>query len=86
MESVDKLEVIISPNPMRDPLNLELTNPFDDDTAIKIFDLTGQLFTADRLVEEELIKTVSLDGIDPGTYILQINSEHQMLTRKIVIS
>jgi hypothetical protein len=72
--------ISIYPNPTNHHLNINIENNMQ--SLVRIFDLTGKV-----LIEKHFIKHVQIytESISSGTYLMQINNNNEIITRKIII-
>jgi len=71
-------ETSIFPNPFKDELNIHTNN--NDEFTISIFDINGKL-----LVNEIVNKNIKLNTkLNSGVYLLEIKSEKESYTKKII--
>lgn len=70
----------VYPNPVHDKLFI---NNVDDLIGYSIFDYTGKLINTEGVLRNEttIIKT---EGIKPGIYFLQLNTQNGFITKKII--
>jgi hypothetical protein len=74
--------VLLYPNPVNDMLNIDLKESLQGAVTMKVVSTEGQL-----LLQQELTGTrsqVSLSGITPGLYFVQLEGKDISLVRKIV--
>lgn len=70
----------VSPNPVNTQLNIQLSEPLDEDIEIKVHTLTGQ-----TVIREHFAKTTSanfgldVQGLKNGLYILSIMGQNNLL-------
>ena len=77
----------LNPNPASDLLNFELESYENlDQLDLEIFNMVGQKMTAlsFQSFNNSLQKTISLEGLPSGIYILKVNSKGKFLIRKFL--
>ncbi len=82
------LDAVLSPNPSSDYTVLELKGiTLDEKVHIRLFDLSGQLI---KTIQEGNISStqfaVRTSTLPEGMYLVQIQSEKEMITKKLVIT
>ena len=80
-ESSSKLSVSIYPNPSKGQVTV-LSN-LEGDSIVKVISLTGQLILEKTFDTSEM--NIDLNGYEKGIYILQITSQGNVITKKIVL-
>jgi len=74
------LKISLYPNPAKDKLFLEFNNKAE--TEISLTDARGQLIRHFNADESRLM--LNLNGLKPGVYILNIISDHQLITKRFI--
>ncbi|MDP2422935.1 MAG: T9SS type A sorting domain-containing protein [Bacteroidales bacterium] len=72
--------VMIYPNPAKDYMHIQANHNLYD---IRLFNLLGQQVVSYRLSDQS--STINISSLVPGMYLLQINTEAGMVTRKLMI-
>ncbi len=89
INSVSKLEesLTIFPNPANDHVYISFKSESEQVNSIKLINVTGQLIYEESLKQNSgrYNKTVDLTGLSKGIYLLQIISDKQVLTKRVVI-
>jgi len=83
----DEVELILSPNPAQDFLEIELLNDnLDNALNLEILDINGKLIYTQAISKSELKSKyrLPLAGIAIGSYVLMIRSKTQVLTQKFI--
>lgn len=81
LENSSSIELNMYPNPAKSQLIVELNQLAKDETVnISIFDLTGRLMHRSQTTSSTL--TMDVSQFSSGTYILQVDSKSQTLTKK----
>lgn len=84
---ISNFHIKIYPNPVKDFLQIEIDLPNDDNLTLSLFDNNGQIIKTwshkEQIFENQLIN-ISLVGIIPGIYFIQIKSNDKILIQKIV--
>ncbi len=73
----------IYPNPNNGTFNIEITGNHQQST-IEIYSLVGELI-ASYNVEKNQVKTITLDNISKGIYLVKVNNEQNNKVRKVHI-
>lgn len=74
----------IHPNPTNNIINLSLGN-ITSDVQITIYNNVGQVvYSKKEAVEGGLNSTISLDNLSSGSYILQVRSDEDIWTKKVI--
>ena len=73
-------EMNIYPNPAKKLLNLKINNNLKIQT-IELFDLNGRHVKTYKANEREL----SLKGLPPGQYLLELNTDKGKVTKKVIV-
>ncbi|MGY6560564.1 MAG: LamG-like jellyroll fold domain-containing protein [Luteibaculaceae bacterium] len=87
--SVSKIEakvqgLSIYPNPTKSVLNIQIKNAAAFTNAeYQVTDLSGKLIFKGRIIEE--LTTLKLQGLTPGLYLLNVYSNQEIETHKIVV-
>lgn len=79
VEDITIDEVTIFPNPTKDVINVK-TRQID---SFSIYNMMGQMLMNEN-VESGMI-TIDIGGFDPGMYLLYVETESEIITRKINI-
>jgi subtilisin family serine protease len=78
-----KKRVLVYPTIVTDYLSIELTDPSLDVGAFTVFDISGKKLKSTTLINEAL-QIVSLDGLLPGFYLVQIELNSLPVNFRIV--
>lgn len=79
--STEFLQVNLYPNPTFGIVNLQFNSA--NYKEIYIFDLNGKLVFSDFISDIE--KTYNFDNLSKGVYMVQINNNHQNVSKKLII-
>lgn len=81
-----KTTLLLSPNPTRDFLQLQLKNAPEGAAYLHIWSVTGQRLESHNweLIGEENTKTLNLKELPAGLYLLQLETEYGILNRRFV--
>ncbi|MBA3683117.1 MAG: T9SS type A sorting domain-containing protein [Bacteroidetes bacterium] len=82
-ENANSLNLSIYPNPVTDKLKLVLDNTNNEFLDISITDLTGKVFKEEKL-NYNLNNEIDVSELNPGFYILNINSKGNTYKKKFV--
>jgi endo-1,4-beta-xylanase len=74
--------MFIYPNPASDILNISLPQLGEEGAILSIYSLNGRLAGTFKLGNED--SSISLDMIQPGLYMLKLNYNNQLVTRKFI--
>ncbi|MBN8641266.1 MAG: SBBP repeat-containing protein [Flavobacteriales bacterium] len=69
--------IVITPNPANEVINIQSNQPIEN---YQLIDLTGKIITS-----ESNSNTINVSTINPGIYLLKINSNNTTTTKKVVI-
>lgn len=78
------LAVTVYPNPFMDSFTVTISNPLEEVAAISIVTLLGQQVYQTQLAPFQNEKTISFGSYPTGTYIIQLVSSSQTITKKII--
>ena len=83
---VDFVSLNIFPNPVDDVLNFEINSQVSGTYDVRIYNLFGQLVQTDQidLNVGNNSKYLNVNGLEEGSYLLQVANGEKMTTRKIV--
>lgn len=76
---LNNIELSIYPNPARQGFKVEA----DVKGILQVFDLTGALIMSEKFSKEKYIPT---ENMQTGTYLIKIENEEGLLSKKIIIS
>jgi hypothetical protein len=78
VDDFDKIEIKMHPNPVADVLHLEVPNTVQI-KSIQLFDISGK-----RIKSFENHKTLDVNGINQGMYILRIETDKGEFNQKVI--
>lgn len=83
---VEKLNLVVTvyPNPFMDSFTVTISNPLEEVATIRIVTLLGQQVYQTQLAPFQNEKTISFGSYPTGTYIIQLVSSSQTITKKII--
>lgn len=81
-KQISKLKFTLYPNPVKDLLHFDSNISHEEISSISIFDNNGQCIKSYN--QNEILTHISLVGMIPGTYIIQIKSGNKISTQKII--
>lgn len=83
---VEKLNLVVRvyPNPFMDSFTVTISNPLEEVATIRIVTLLGQQVYQTQLAPFQNEKTISFGSYPTGTYIVQLVSSSQTITKKII--
>ena len=74
----------IHPNPTNDVINVSIDN-VSSDVQIMVYNSVGQMvYMQNETVENGLFTTIDLNNLSSGTYILQVRSDVNVWTKKVI--
>lgn len=76
--------VTIYPNPFIDSFTVALSNPLEELATISIVTLLGQQVYQTQLAPFQTQKTISFGFYPSGTYLVQLRSKNQTISKKII--
>jgi len=76
----------ISPNPTTNNISVSFSAGRSQNTRIKIYDLTGRLVKLVPVNSPSQIKTVNLDNLATGVYLLSLENDYVRETRKLIVN
>ncbi len=76
--------VSVFPNPTSDVVNIQLDENINEG-SLQLFDQLGRLVMQERFGESEYLKTISLNQFPEGVYTINIISEDQRFSEKIIL-
>ena len=85
MLSVDKyqkLDFIITPNPITDYINIKLDKPTTENIRFEIYDSLGKLCTTGMLNENQV--TINVENLAKGVYLVTVKNQTETFTKKFV--
>lgn len=78
--------ISVYPNPATDQLSMQFSTSEPEMVAFKLVNMNGQaVYNQSELVNGAFARTISLEGLAKGIYVLHISGETEVLTRKIVL-
>lgn len=85
-ENNNAVHVNVFPNPTTDELTIELNLPETQNLKLNLINVAGQKLIATELkqVSGNYRKSINLKEIPNGIYYLQVNSDKQFITKKII--
>jgi hypothetical protein len=82
--SVPDFAVTIYPNPVVDSFTISVDNAPEEFLNIKITNLLGQILYQGQLPSFQSQKTIHFGSFPNGTYLVQLFSGNQIVTKKII--
>ncbi len=82
--SVPDFAVTIFPNPVVDSFTITVANAPEETLIIKIINLLGQQLYQGQLPSFQSQKTIPFGSFPNGTYLVQLLSGNQIVTKKII--
>lgn len=78
------LEASVHPNPAQDILNVRLSQMIDADANIQIFNTIGQNVHLEKLPRGIKERSISLQNLTPGMYIIHIEQSGKSFTQRFI--
>jgi len=82
--SIPDFSVSIYPNPVVDSFTITVANAPEEPLIIKITNLLGQQLYQGQLASFQSQKTIPFGSYPDGTYLVQLFSGNQIITKKII--
>ena len=84
--SSDKIEIITRtyPNPFKDVLHFEFSQPMPDPITIHVFDVTGRLVFEKKALIDKTILTIDLAKLPHSEYLVQLQTSNFKYYTKII--
>jgi len=73
----------ISPIPVKTYLYIQLNTPIEHTTYVKVYNVMGQLVLSKKITNTN--EYISFESISPGLYVLKIEDETEVISRKIIV-
>jgi len=80
---LNEAEVTIYPNPSFGTLNLNFANPLNEKVEMLIYDLRGRIMLSKTLENQE--NNLNVSDFLPGTYMMRLTVDKEVITRKFVV-
>ena len=84
ISSLSAVDVILYPNPADDHFTMRFTN-FKGDAKVKIVNINGMLIVDQPITVTDADVKIKLPDVKPGIYFVNIISNKDVITRKLVI-
>lgn len=81
---LSNFSVTIYPNPVIDSFTITVSNVVEETCTITIFTVLGQQVYQGQMASFQTQKTISLGTYSNGTYLVQLFSGNQIVTKKII--
>ena len=84
--NLSSANITVSPNPVKDQLNLDLKNITEGNCALEIYSLDGRRVYSENLnlQNSETFKTVHVSFLSPGMYLLTLKNNQDRFFTKII--
>ncbi|MQY78008.1 MAG: T9SS type A sorting domain-containing protein [Bacteroidetes bacterium] len=76
---------VIFPNPAKDMVTIQMINKKNTTVWLQMFDITGKLLIASEYPDWPGYVRLDLSGFTNGIYIIRLNIDHSVVTRKFSI-
>ncbi len=77
--------VVVYPNPVTNNKNATIQTNLYGVTQLQVVDLAGKIVLNTQVEFKNNSTEINLDGISKGTYLIKLNNENKLLTKKISI-
>ncbi len=86
-DGVQSFDIIASPNPTSDYLNIMTNRDMEGASTIRVMDLTGKTYLQDTFNEASRTSQLSLQGLRQGIYILEVVdlTTNEISRKKIIL-
>lgn len=74
----------ILPNPVNDFTSLQLDQAFEQDTQVRIYDLTGRVVFANNWAAGQQQLDLNLSFLANGSYVIRIENQEEIITERFV--
>jgi len=74
---------ILSPNPFRDEITVEIPKAFESNLKIEIYNYIGELVATDIMEKDQVRKTIDLSNLEDGSYFMEVGNGEKMIILKI---
>ena len=78
--------VQLFPNPAKDKINIDLNNSNIRSGEVSIHNMLGEVVLKSQLTNSGSMTTIDLVELDPGVYLLTLDTEYGNMTKKIVLN
>ncbi len=79
LENLEK-SVVISPNPAKDFVNIELKNSRENKFSVEIYDMSGKLVS-----KEKDSNKIDVSNFSSGNYIVRVSFDGQTVNKKLIV-
>ena len=74
----------VSPNPGKDIISVQFYDNLIS-RKVEVLDLNGRVCLSNRVMQEERTKTLDISGLSTGIYIIQVQTEYKLDSRKLFV-
>jgi len=85
LSELDKSILSVYPNPSDGNITIASEQLSDQEANISVFDISGKKVWSKSILAMSTKEHVVLEGLNPGTYLLSLESEGRVYRRKIII-
>ena len=79
-------DLTVYPNPASRFISLELSGlSIDENTSMKIYNINGQLVFDTLIKSENDLLNIKINSLSSGLYILRVNTESKLFTKRFVV-
>jgi len=78
------MDVAVYPNPVSNMLNVDFKGQIDQTVRVRLMNLNGKLILAREYSSPSQVRRMSMNGVAPGTYMLEVRIDGKRKAFKIV--
>lgn len=82
--SIADFSVIVYPNPFVESFTILVSSVSDQEMAIRVTSILGQLIYQGNMLPLQTQKTIPFGSYPSGTYLVQLYSKNQIISKKII--
>lgn len=83
---LNNIEAILYPNPCKDNINLNFTEPLQEQATGGIYNLTGQLISSFSLSKGQTNLNINTSSFTSGIYVLRVSTKSTTVTKKFIVA
>jgi hypothetical protein len=76
----------VYPNPVKDKLEIGITEPLSGTVSLTLNDLSGRIIFKQNFPASGTKYSINVTGLNPGMYLLKVSSEKSTSLKKVIIS
>jgi hypothetical protein len=77
--------IVVYPNPVTNNKIITIQANLNGITQLQVLDLAGKIVLNTQVEFKNNSTEINLEGISKGTYLIKLNNENKLLTKKISI-